>query len=94
MIRILFIFNYQDVDLIFTKAKNYKSPNPQIVRKLSFSAFKRALFLLAQNFSMPTDQLVNYVLYSAASGPVIKATVAESNKFYDDPSTYTGIGAV
>ena len=69
------------VDLIFTKAKSFNCPNPKIVRKLNYPAFKRALFLISRELEIAIDQLINFVLYSASSGPSLKATEAEYNRY-------------
>ena len=70
----------EQVDLIFTKAKSFNCPNPKIVRKLNYHAFKRALYLISKHLSINIDQLVSYVLYSASSGPALNATEAEYNR--------------
>ena len=81
----------QDIDLIFMRAKNYNCPNPKVVRKLNFGAFRRALFLLAEYVKLPFDQFINLILYSASSGPSINATGLEYIRFYDDFRTYAGV---
>lgn len=81
----------QDIDLIFMRAKNYNCPNPKVVRKLNYSAFRRALILLAEHVKMPLDQFMNFVLYSASSGLSVKSTTSEYNRTYNDSRTYTGV---
>ena len=75
----------QDVDLIFMRAKNYNCPNPKVVRKLNYSAFRRALYLLAVHIKMPFDQFINFILYSSGSRPSTNGAASEHIRFYDDP---------
>ena len=64
----MFNLRPQDVDLIFTKAKGHNEANPKAIRKLNYTAFKRALYLMSKHFEIDGDQLVNYILYAASSG--------------------------
>ena len=79
----------QDIDLIFMKAKNYNCPNPKVVRKLNYSAFRRALYLLAERIEIPFDQFINFVLFSASSGQSDQGLASDYIRCSDDSRTYT-----
>jgi len=74
-----------DVDLIFTKVVSKGQ------RRIGFEQFSSALQLIAEKKGATPEKIYQTVL--GAGGPVLHGTVAESVKFYDDKSTFTGTWA-
>merc|ERR1712232_640485 len=74
-----------DADLVFAKAV------PQAVRRMSLDHFALALGYIAQKKHVSAD--VVQLAVADCGGPVLHATHAESVRFHDDKSTYTGTHA-
>ena len=72
-----------DVDLIFNKVKN----NPS-VRKINFKQFEEAVAQFATKKGITEDAVKKIMIEKG--GPVFTGTKADSVKFHDDKSTYTG----
>eukprot|EP00927_Polykrikos_kofoidii_P070433 TRINITY_DN6668_c0_g1_i2.p1 TRINITY_DN6668_c0_g1~~TRINITY_DN6668_c0_g1_i2.p1 ORF type:complete len:396 (-),score=76.00 TRINITY_DN6668_c0_g1_i2:85-1272(-) len=71
-----------DVDLIFAKVV------PKGYRRINVDDFKEALVLIAEKKRKSLDDIEAEVL--SAKGPVLHGTNAESVRFHDDKSLYTG----
>jgi len=75
-------FTVNDIDILFCKVVVHGQ------RKIGFKQFEDATWLLAEkkgiDFSVAVDQMCS------AGGPKIHGTVADSVRFHDDKSTYTG----
>eukprot|EP01061_Rhynchopus_euleeides_P030249 TRINITY_DN50313_c0_g1_i1.p3 TRINITY_DN50313_c0_g1~~TRINITY_DN50313_c0_g1_i1.p3 ORF type:complete len:155 (+),score=70.13 TRINITY_DN50313_c0_g1_i1:59-523(+) len=79
-------FSATDCDLIFSKVK------PKGARKISYDCFKnQALVEIAARKGCTKDDVVAKV--TNTGGPNSSGTVAESVKFHDDKSQYTGVHA-
>mmetsp|Transcript_21701 Transcript_21701/g.25187 ORF Transcript_21701/g.25187 Transcript_21701/m.25187 type:complete len:153 (-) Transcript_21701:164-622(-) len=72
-----------DVDLIFNKVKN----NPSI-RKINFKQFEEAVAQFATKKGISEDDVKAIMI--SKGGPTFTGTKADSVKFHDDKSTYTG----
>ena len=72
-----------DVDMTFAKVK------PKGGRLINFQEFSRGLNIAAEKKGLDYDTLVGRVCN--AGGPEVKATRADSVKFHDDKSMYTGM---
>lgn len=81
------VFHQSDVDIIFTKFKNPKT------KKLDYNLFIQALEEVARRKETDLDSLLDFINSVGSDGPKITGTVAESNRFYDDRSTFTGAAA-
>ncbi len=63
-------------------------------RKMDFDGFQNSLLEIAFKKGQPLGQLIEQIAHAAGGGPTNNGgTVAESNRFYDDKSTYTGAAA-
>merc|ERR1712232_1070879 len=78
-------FTATDADLVFAKAV------PQAVRRMGLDHFALALGYIAQKKNVSVD--VVQLAVADCGGPVLHATHAESVRFHDDKSTYTGTHA-
>jgi hypothetical protein len=74
-----------DVDLTFAKVKD------KTERRITFEQFQRGLELFAEKKGVGADAVTNSVL--AAGGPQFAGTKADTVKFHDDKSLYTGVYA-
>mmetsp|Transcript_1329 Transcript_1329/g.3604 ORF Transcript_1329/g.3604 Transcript_1329/m.3604 type:complete len:154 (-) Transcript_1329:301-762(-) len=74
-----------DVDLIFTQVK------AKGARRISYHEFEAALSKIAGRKGMEPEQVEAMV--AAASPSLAGGTVAQSNRFHDDRSLYTGVHA-
>ncbi|XRB04835.1 p25-alpha-domain-containing protein [Pycnococcus provasolii] len=77
------MFTMTDVDMTFAKVK------PKGGRLINFQEFSRGLNIAAEKKGLDYDTLVGRVCN--AGGPEVKATRADSVKFHDDKSMYTGM---
>jgi hypothetical protein len=84
----LFDENYTraDGDILFAKYKSQKN------RKLDFEALQEVIVEIAKRKQTALSEIIDSIDYYASGGPDYSSgtTHAESNKFYDDQSTYTG----
>jgi len=92
-----------EIDLVFLQCKDVEqgitkqggkfSPAASLKkRKLKFSEFKTAIGLLAAKLGMAKKEIEEYIVQATKRGPSNNGgTIAESNKFYDDTSLYTGV---
>lgn len=80
-----------EVDLVFTRVK---SPGQ---RRIAYEEFRDlALPLLASKFNggVPFDDFLLHIARNSSNGPSNNhGTIAQSNRFHDDRSTYTGVYA-
>jgi len=75
-----------EVDLAFAKVKTVSE------RRISYMQFLEALGVVGTKTGMHMEALVARV-ERAQAGPQLHGTVAESNRFHDDKSLYTGVHA-
>lgn len=76
-------FSATDADLLFSKVV------PKGQRRLCFAGFLEALAQVATKKGVEVDDIKHAVISSA--GPTLNGTVADSVRFHDDKSTYTGV---
>jgi hypothetical protein len=74
-------FSAADVDIVFAKAVKGR-------RRVSWSNFEDLLRLVAERKAVSHKEILELVSHS--QGPVLQGTHAESVRFPDDKSTYTG----
>lgn len=91
---------YEDIDLIFIKAKSEHPTKYQgfgrvgnaAARKLDWKAFKSAVIKIAAKLGLETKEVERYLIRVLREGPKNNGgCVTEPNRFHDDPSTYTGV---
>jgi hypothetical protein len=78
-------FTATDVDLLFAKVV------PKGQRRMSITEFTQALGHIAQRKKVPSSDIESAV--AACAGPSLQATQADTVRFHDDKSTYTGTHA-
>lgn len=76
-------FSATDADLLFSKVV------PKGQRRLCFQGFLEALALVATKKGAELDDIKHKFMGSA--GPTLNGTVADSVRFHDDKTTYTGV---
>ena len=89
-------FTRKDVDIIFTKHKashSHQSDKYGMVRKLDFENFQNALLEISFKKGFKLGDLIDHISLRTAGGPTSTGTIAESNRFYDDKSHWTGAAA-
>jgi hypothetical protein len=74
-----------DIDLIFAKAK------AKTDRRITYAQFENALSMCAEKKGIDAEALKANVI--KVGGPTFSGTVADSVKFHDDRSLYTGVYA-
>lgn len=74
-------------DLIFAKAA------PKGQRRIDPKQFRRALLLVAEKKEVSSGLVMEMVCRHGFGGPQLNGTIAESVRFHDDKSTYTGVHA-
>jgi len=75
-------FTSTDADIIFAKCVVKGQ------RRIGPDNFREALRLVAERRQIPIEDIVDKV--TSIQGPILHATVADSVRFHDDKSTYTG----
>lgn len=78
-------FTRTDADLIFAKVKGKGA------RKITFSQFEKALEEVAKRKGVETSEIISAV--QSSTGPQYRGTQADSVKWHDDKSLYTGVYA-
>mmetsp|Transcript_56987 Transcript_56987/g.102007 ORF Transcript_56987/g.102007 Transcript_56987/m.102007 type:complete len:375 (-) Transcript_56987:25-1149(-) len=78
-------FTQVDADLLFSKVV------PKGQRRIEFAHFSQALTLVANKKHVNVSVVLDAV--ASSRGPALTGTVAESVRFHDDKSSYTGVHA-
>jgi len=73
-----------DLDLIFTKVV------PKGHRRINVRCFQNALWHIAEKKGVDVQAVCSHVALLGSGGPILNGTKAETVRFHDDRSTYTG----
>jgi len=76
-----------ELDLIFTKVV------PKGHRRINLRCFHHALWHIAEKKGMLVDRVCSTIALLGSNGPILHGTKAETVRFHDDKSTYTGTHA-